>query len=145
MRWTRSLPLSRPASSSMAQTPLEVTLIPIARRRYLFWMLWVHRRRQRKDITPPSGRFRKSHPLSSRVLQKACQNKYLGQPIPYHWRQNNTNSFSRMLRRDSYVCSTGDWVTASFSMDVLGGTKKAVAHFWCQLCEMIQISAARWS
>jgi hypothetical protein len=42
-------------------------------------------------------------------------------------------------------CSAGDWVTASFSMDALGGTKKAVAHFWCQPCEMIHISAARWS
>jgi len=39
-----------------------------------FWMLWMRWRRQREDIKPPSGRFRWSHPSSSRVLQKACQN-----------------------------------------------------------------------
>jgi hypothetical protein len=37
----------------------------------------------------------------------------------------------------------GDWVMASFSMDVFGGTKKAVAHSWCHRFEMIHISAAR--
>ena len=69
VRWTRSLPSSRPASSSTLQTPALIT-----RRRYLFWMLWMCWRWQREDIKPPSGRFQWSHPSSSRVLQKACQN-----------------------------------------------------------------------
>ena len=33
------------------------------------WMSW---RRQRENITPPSGRFRPLYPSSSRILRKAC-------------------------------------------------------------------------
>ena len=65
--------------------------------------LWMRWRRQKEDIKPPSGRFRRSHPSSSQVLQKACQNN-----VP---RSANTLSLRlkwyKSLFEKGFVCLQG--------------------------------------
>jgi hypothetical protein len=84
--------------------------------------------------------FRRLHPLSSWVLQKACQNNVPWSANTIPLTSKRYKSLLHDVETDLYVCIAGDRVTASFSMDVLGGTKKVVAHFWCQPCETIHIS-----